>query len=227
LIVARRISYVALVWALAGISLQVHAGGIAADSPASIAVAGSPSLRAQFGAEQPSPDARRVADWVLRSGDNQGMPFMIVDKKAARVFLFTTAGELLGESPVLLGSAKGDDSAPGIGDRKLSEIRANEKTTPAGRFVSSLGLNLQGKEILWVDYDAAISLHRVVTSNAKERRAQRLSTASSADNRISYGCINVPAPFFDTVVAPVFKLSSGVVYVLPEVKALGEVFAGV
>jgi hypothetical protein len=168
-----------------------------------------------------------MADWVLGAGDNQAMPFMIIDKKAASAFLFTSAGQLLGASPVLLGSAIGDESVPGIGDRKLSDIRASEKTTPAGRFVSSLGLNLQGEEILWVDYDTAISMHRVVTSNAREQRAQRLSTSTPADNRISYGCINVPARFFDTFVAPVFKLSSGVVYVLPEVKALGEVFPGV
>src|SRR5674476_1663356 len=58
----------------------------------------------------------------------------------------------------LLGSALGDDSVPGIGDRKLSSIRPEERTTPAGRFVAALGLNLGGAEILWVDYDGAVSM---------------------------------------------------------------------
>lgn len=167
-----------------------------------------------------------MADWVLRAMDNDAMPFMIIDKRAARAFLFDQAGRLLGDSAVLLGSAAGDDSVPGIGDRKLSEIRPAERTTPAGRFVASLALNLHGEDILWVDYDAAISMHRVITSNPTERRTQRLTTATPTDNRISYGCINVPAPFFDTVIVPAFTSSSGVVYVLPEVKTLSQVFGG-
>ncbi len=79
--------------------------------------------------------------------------------------------------------------------------------------------------MLWVDYAAAISLHRVVTSNPKERRLQRLASATPLDNRISYGCINVPAAFYDGVVRPAFSRSSGVVYILPEVRPVGSVFA--
>jgi hypothetical protein len=117
---------------------------------------------------------------------------------------------------VLLGAAIGDTSTPGIGQKKLSDIRPEERTTPAGRFVASLDRNLLGKEILWVDYDTAISLHPVITSNAQERRAQRLATPTALDNRISYGCINVPAKFFTTVLQPAFANTSGIVYILPE-----------
>jgi hypothetical protein len=114
----------------------------------------------------------------------------------------------------------GDDSAPGIGDKKLSAILPEERTTPAGRFVASLDRNLKGGQILWVDYDAAISLHPVVTSNAKERRAERLASPSPLDNRISYGCINVPADFFKNVISPAFAGSDGIVYVLPETRSV-------
>jgi len=75
-----------------------------------------------------------------------------------------------------------------------------------------------------VDYAAAISLHRVVTTNPKERRAQRLASPSALDNRISYGCINVPAPFYDTVVRPAFTGTSGIVYILPEVHSMARMF---
>ena len=181
--------------------------------------------RANFEQTRASGEARHVADWVVDSGDNRSMPFVIVDKAEAKVFVFDAVGQLRGSAAVLLGLALGDDSVPGIGQRKLSTIRPEERTTPAGRFVASLDRNLQGKEILWVDYDAAISLHPVITSNAKERRAQRLESSSPLDHRISYGCINVPVKFFDKIVSPAFTGTSGVVYVLPETRSAREVFA--
>jgi len=79
-----------------------------------------------------------------------------------------------------------------------------------------MGRNTRGKEILWVDYEDAISMHPVITSNPEERRQQRLDTPTPADNRISYGCINVPADFFKNVVHETFNDTSGIVYVLPE-----------
>jgi len=181
--------------------------------------------RAFFEQEHASLDARHVADWVVDSGDNHSLPFVIIDKMDAKVFVFHADGRLRGAAPALLGLARGDDAVPGIGDRKLSSIRPEERTTPAGRFVSSLDRNLHGGEILWVDYDTAISLHPVVTNNAKEHRAQRLDTPSPLDNRISFGCINVPAQFFARVVNPAFTGTNGIVYVLPETRSPQQVFA--
>lgn len=180
--------------------------------------------RADFEQETASHDVRYVANWVVDSNDSRDMPFLIVDKTNAKVFAFNADGRLRGAAPVLLGLARGDDAVPGIGDRKLSSIRPDERTTPAGRFVSSLDRNLKGKEILWVDYDSAISLHPVITTNLKEHRAQRLETPTSLDNRISYGCINVPAQFFTDVVSPAFAGTNGIVYVLPETRSAQKIF---
>jgi hypothetical protein len=180
--------------------------------------------RANFEGESASRDARHVADWVIDSGDNRGMPFVIVDKKNAKVFVFYADGRLRGAAPALLGLARGDDAVPGIGDRKLSSIRPEERTTPAGRFVAALGRNLRGVEILWVDYDGAISMHQVITTNPKERRLERLATPTPLDKRISYGCINVPAKFYKNVVRPAFTGTNGIVYVLPETRSAREVF---
>ena len=180
--------------------------------------------RAHFARELASPEARGIADWVLDSSDNRGLPFVIVDKAQAKVFVFTPDGRLLGAASALLGLSLGDDAVPGIGQRKLSTIRPEERTTPAGRFVASLGRNLHGAEILWIDYDTAISMHRVITSNAKERRAQRLLSPSLLDKRISYGCINVPVKFYEKVLSPAFAKTSGIVYVLPETRPAHEVF---
>ena len=180
--------------------------------------------RAEFGAQPASSQARAIADWVIGSGDNHDAPFVIVDKRAAKVFVFGPEGRLLGATTALLGLAHGDDTVPGIGDRKLASIRPEERTTPAGRFVASLGSDLGPKDVVWVDYDAGISLHRVVTSNAREHRLKRLASHSLLDKRISYGCINVPPNFFDQTIRPEFLHSSGVVYILPEVRSLASVF---
>lgn len=185
---------------------------------------GNHPKRANFGQESTSPEARHVADWVVDSGDNSGMPFVIVDKTNAKVFVFNADGRLRGAAPALLGMALGDDAVPGIGDRKLSSIRPEERTTPAGRFVASLDRNLHGGKILWVDYDLALSLHPVITTNLKEHRAQRLATPTPLDNRISFGCINVPAQFFELVVSTAFSATNGVVYVLPETRSPQKVF---
>jgi len=180
--------------------------------------------RANFARERASHEARYIADWVVDSGDNHGLPFVIVDKTDARVFVFTADGSLRGAAPALLGLARGDDAVPGIGNRELSKIRPEERTTPAGRFVAALGRNLRDKEILWVDYDGAVSLHPVITTKPEEHRAQRLASPTPLDNRISYGCINVPAKFYENVIHSVFSGTSGIVYVLPETKSAREVF---
>ena len=184
-----------------------------------------PPRHADFGAERASADVRFIANWVADSGDNQQLAFVIIDKKNARVFVFEPGGRLLGASPVLLGAAKGDDSAPGIGTKPLALVQPEEKTTPAGRFMAEPGLNASGEDIVWVDYDAAVSMHRVRTANAKERRLQRLASPTVQDNRISFGCINMPPSFYDSVLSPQFKERYGVVYVLPDVKRVGQVFA--
>ncbi len=171
-----------------------------------------------------SSEAKQVTDWVMATGDNHGMPFVVVDKKAAEVFVFDAGGRLVGDSAVLLGLARGDDSAPGVGDKKLSDIRPDERITPAGRFVASLGYGLGKQDILWVDYPSALALHRVSPAASQEGRLQRLASTSPLDHRITFGCINVPAGFYDAVIHPTFLSTSGVVYILPEIKSVAEVF---
>jgi hypothetical protein len=179
---------------------------------------------ADFSGEHASGDARGIADWVVDSGDNQGMPFVIVDKRDSKVFVFNAAGHLTGASAALLGAAQGDHSVPGIGEKKISQIMPDERTTPAGRFVAEPGVNLNGERIVWVDYDAALSMHAVRAHNESERRLQRLASPTPGDNRISYGCINLPAKFFRDVVAPAFDGTRGIVYVLPETRPAHVVF---
>lgn len=189
------------------------------------ALAADVAGQADFGPIAPSSEARELADRVVQSADNKTLPFMIIDKVQARVYAFYPDGKLRGATPALMGLAIGDYTVPGIGQRKLSSIRPDERTTPAGRFVASLDKDIHGVEVLWVDYDSALSLHRVVPGTPKERRAQRLASPLPSERRISFGCINVPVRFYDEVVSPAFKGTYGVVYVLPETKPAREVFS--
>ena len=197
-------------------AVQVPASGFAL-----LALAAALALPAPARAQG---DVAALVQWVRATGDNQGMAFAVVDKKRARVHVFDASSKERGSAPILLGLARGDDSVPGIGERPMAQIRPEERTTPAGRFASEPGRNLQGEDIVWVDYDAAVSMHRVRATNPAERRLERLATPTVEDNRISYGCINVPAAFYDAHVKPALGTRRAVVYVLPETRPLAAVF---
>ncbi|HMA10193.1 MAG TPA: hypothetical protein VKP68_20095 [Ramlibacter sp.] len=170
----------------------------------------------------PTPEAREMADWVASSDDNQKRAFVIVDKKDAKVYVFDPQGHLKDAAPALLGEAVGDDSAPGIGDKPLAQVLPQEKTTPAGRFVAEAGMSTRGEDVVWVDYDAAVSMHRVL--NVKERLAA-LSSPTNADNRMSFGCINLPPQFYEKVLRPTVDAEGAVIYILPETRPLQQTFA--
>ncbi|NIJ20721.1 hypothetical protein FHS95_002413 [Sphingomonas naasensis] len=174
----------------------------------------------------PSEAAMRVADWVAASGDNGARPYIIIDKLNASLFLFDAKGKALGEVPVLIGVAAGDDATPGVGSKDLAEIGPAEKTTPAGRFLAKYGLAAGKQKVLWVDYATSVALHPIPPGAAskKERRRQRMLSPTSEDNRITFGCINVPSAFYSKSVQPLFRRRGGYVYVLPDTKPLEEVF---
>lgn len=181
-----------------------------------------------FGGHIASPEAQQIADWTMATGDNQDLPFLIVDKIAARMFLFDRRGTLQAATSVLLGSARGDVSPPGVGDKKLALITPAERITPAGRFVADKGTNLAGRDIVWVDYAAAIAIHRatdLTPGTTAQDRLKRLASGSPRDRRISLGCINVSETFYDTFLRPAFAASSGVVYILPETATSAAIFA--
>jgi hypothetical protein len=171
-----------------------------------------------------APVVTQLAAWAAKSGDNNGLPFMIIDKASAQVAVFDSEGWLLSATPALIGAAPGDESVEGIGDRELSDIALEERTTPAGRFRARFGPAEGQGETFWIDFGAAISLHPVVTAKPSERRVERLRSPTPEDNRITFGCINVSRDFYQNVVQTTFKADGGVVYILPDTKRLEEVF---
>jgi hypothetical protein len=180
-----------------------------------------------FAGEAASVDARYAASRVLADADNQGRPFAIVDKKAARIYVFESTGRLVGASPVLLGATYGDRSVPDAETRSPGRLDADERTTPAGRFDSEPGRNDKGEAIVWVDYDASFAIHRLRPAPAQERRASRMAASLPEDHRISLGCVVVPVAFYESVVGPSLGSRRGVVYVLPESRPVQSLFDGI
>jgi hypothetical protein len=172
----------------------------------------------------PSAVAARVLAWIAAARDNGSLPYIVIDKRAAALFLFDRYGAPMGEAPVLIGVGVGDDSSPGVGAKTLAEIGPAERTTPAGRFVARYGLAFGHTRVLWVDYPDSVAIHAVITTHKEEHRIERLLSPTPDDNRITFGCINVSAAFYDRRIRPLFSRNGGVVYVLPDSKSVDEVF---
>jgi hypothetical protein len=177
-----------------------------------------------FLATRPSAEATRLVDWVLHSRDSRGKPFAVVDKHAARLYVFHADGRLAGHTPALLGSTPGDHTVEGVSERAQNgTIRPDERTTPAGRFEAQAGANLKGEHVVWVDYASAFAIHRLRPGFAYQARASRLATAKAPAMRVSWGCVVVPVAFYQQVVERVLGRRS-VVYVMPESAPLQQVF---
>jgi len=185
--------------------------------------AAEPAARmVDFGGEAASADARYAAQRVVQSRDNKGMPFAIVDKKDAKLYLFTPRGRLVAATPALLGLARGDHSVPGVGELPPARIPPENRTTPAGRFVTEPGRNLDGEDVVWMDYDAGLAIHRLRPNAAQEARLQRLASSEPDAHRVSAGCVVVPVDFYEGFVQPTFGQRAGVVYVLPETRSVQD-----
>jgi YD repeat-containing protein len=197
---------------------------LASASPARAASRDSMPQPSAAAAPFPGEDARWLIERIAATRDAHGRPFAVVDKRGAHLYVFDAAGRLVGHSPVLTGRQRGDFSVPGIGQRPVSQIRPFERTTPAGRFESRPGRNLEGEDIVWIDYDTGIAIHRLRPGAAEAVRARSLDSPVPEDHRQSFGCVVVPPPFFDAVVRPALGQGRGVVYVMPDEQPVQAMF---
>lgn len=178
-------------------------------------------LAGQPGAQE----VREAVRWIQRTADNKGRPFAVVDKKQARLYVFDARGRLAGISVALLGATPGDHIVPGVGERaQRGEVRADERTTPAGRFDAIPGRNLSGEHVVWADYASAFAIHRLRPGRAQAPRQRRMDSESPEDNRVSLGCVIVPVAFYKDVVQRVLGHERSVVYVLPETRRFKDLF---
>jgi hypothetical protein len=170
-----------------------------------------------------SPDVLDTVHWIESTKDNAGLPFVVVDKTNAQVYAFTPYAQLKATSPVLLGGGVGDVALVPQ-DAPMSAMPPEKRITPAGRYLSKLVIDNHGKVVLLVDGANLITMHIVAKGTPAQRRAERLASVTSTDNRVSFGCINVPPAFFTSVVDPDFRPGKGIVYILPEKQTPGQLF---
>ena len=194
--------------------IPLEFSGIQADEPVPVALDRINSA---------SSEVQAVQQWVAASKDNAGLPFIVVDKANARVYAFTPFGQLKATAPILLGMGVGD-AALVSQDAPMSAIPPDKRITPAGRFPSRLVTDTHGKTVLLVDAANLITLHVVAKGTPQQRRAERLASVTKDDNRISFGCVNVPPKFFTEIVSPDFTPAKGLVYILPETQPAAQLF---
>lgn len=171
-----------------------------------------------------SADARIVADWMLRNNRHESGPFMVADKTEGVMYAFDRYGVLIAKSAALYGKTRSDSLTEKQAAMSISRVTNADKVTPAGLFRAKGVDTVYGRGVAFAEYaKTRLSVHQVYLGNKAEHRLGRLRSASLADHRVTFGCINVPAEFISQVVVPYFGGES-VIAVLPEAQSAGSFF---
>jgi hypothetical protein len=199
--------YTSLAAALIGFGLFFDHAATVGAAPDGVLTA----LHGDLARERASAEVEHVARWAVESRDHAGLPFLVVDKARARLFAFGADGRLIASTPVLLGASHGDGPAA-------------PAATPAGRFVAATWLSARDDGIVWINPDAALSLHGIPSRLSPGHGAQRLASDEVEDKRISDGSLHVPGSFYRQYLSSL-KGQASIAYVLPEVVPVRELFS--
>jgi hypothetical protein len=219
----RKAFWLTFLTSLAAASPVACAQSAVAEQPGA-SVSSTPAKRADLRTASLSRDLQHIAQWAVHSGDHKRLPFIVVDKINAVAAAFDASGRLIRTTPVLIGMGVGDTYAPGVANMDMYQTQPWQRITPAGRYFAEEDRNLDGERVLWVDYDSGIAMHKMPAKRTKQHRQERMVSPDPAEHRITYGCINVPAAFYDQVVHPNFRRKGGIVYVLPDSRSVKSVF---
>lgn len=158
--------------------------------------------------------ASAVNSWVQQSKDNAGRPYIIADKQSGEIHIVGADGQVKATAPALYGRKMGDGMT--IGETPAGIFTIHQEAAPA-----SYGGDLQ--QFATAPDGDVYAIHRVLTNN-KQDRPGRLASPTAEDNRISLGCINIPADLYNKYLSGKFD---GKLYVLPDQRSLGDVFKGI
>jgi hypothetical protein len=161
-----------------------------------------------------SPAANTVNAWIQSSKDNKGKAYLIADKQSGEIHIVSPNGTIEATAPALYGRTIGDSKV--FGETPAGIFTVQQTSAPA-----SYGGDIQ--QFATAADGSIYAVHRVLTNN-KQNRIERLATPTAADNRISLGCINIPADLYNKYLSGKFE---GKLYVLPDQRSLGEVFQGI
>jgi hypothetical protein len=170
---------------------------------------------------------QQVADNRMRANPNK--PIAIVDKQMGLTYVIDANGVLAGKSASLTGKTKGDvRSEAAKKTANVESIAEKDKVTEAGMFDASVkNVPHYGNVITLQIFDNySIAMHPTYLGAPAEQRQARLESATPEDNRISFGCINVPNEFMQNVVFKVIPkgVKSFPIVVIPESKSIQEFF---
>lgn len=181
------------------------------------------------------PDAAKAKMSTLAQGVYESMApvaaktgkgFIIADKPNGMLHVFNVDGSVLAQEPALYGKEKADVLG------KVSSLEGGAKVTPAGTFTMQYETDTEyagGHRFSLAETSmdgGVIAIHAAWFGDAKEKRAERLKSATAEDNRISYGCINTTHDLFLNKLMPrADEFNDGLVFVLPDAtEKTGEMF---
>ncbi len=174
-------------------------------------------------ADNAMPDeVRLVVDWILRTDQHAGRPFIVGDKTNGLLLAFRGDGELIAQAPALYGAVRTDEMTQAQADKSWKELVDADKITPAGIFPAlAYQSPAYGSSIRFAEYaNSNLLIHRAPA----EWRRRNLQSGETAKMRVTYGCINVMPDFLDKVLLPIFNGES-TVFILPEKRSAREFFA--
>ena len=178
-----------------------------------LAITAGTTLAIPTEANAATPTETAVVQNIVGQNDNQGKQFIVADKQAGTLTMYTASGQQITSTPALFGKTEGDSvSSKNTPSGRFEAKQANVRTEGYGGSAQVLTQNGQNLQL----GDSSYAIHRVYTKYASENRQGRLDTPTATDNRISRGCINVPVDFYDTYLN---SDQDTVVYVMPETDA--------
>ena len=189
--------------AAVSMALAIHLGSnVIISQPAEAA-----NLAPQAGEVVMSSAAKASLDHIIETNNNEGRPFVIADKKAGKLYLMNADGKVVDVTPALFGKTPSDAAkttgATGAGKYDLTYNRDIRLPSGYEGSVQSFDTGKNGEQF---------AIHRVIDVKGQNRQS-RLDSATARDNRITLGCINVPAEFYNQYLNDEL---GAVLYVLPE-----------
>lgn len=142
--------------------------------------------------------------------------YYIVDKPTATIYAIDKNGKEISSSPVIIGKAGERANTADMSKPKEGEVT----TTPAGRYdighedINEEDLSLYHGMVLSLYNTDALKIH-ITYPYEYIKRTDALKTKTVADNRISWGCINVPESFWISSVAP-YTENGSTIFITPD-----------
>ena len=172
-----------------------------------------------------SPQAQKVSQIAVENGDRD---FLMIDKLRGQLIFFKNGLAVFSDA-ALTGASTADRLSPGLLAMSFAHPLTNgEKVTPAGRFTvtrqydKSYGITFDINEVQGKDWSLAI--HPVYLGLPYEQRLVRLRSATSRDNHITFGCINVGNNAIQYLARNMPRRGRTPLYILPLDESLTSTF---